>query len=126
MENTVVWAVVVAMILSFCWFLLHLIVGGRQIAGPLRQSEGVSHTVMATMWMCWHMVTACLILMAVFFGMGLVYGAPFVVAGTMMAAVFAVSGIWARFALGTTFKILPQGWLFVPIAGIGLYGVLAG
>jgi hypothetical protein len=118
------WPVVIAAVLSFGAVLVHFFAGGRAIAGPLRRADGVSHTVMATMWMCWHMVTAILCLMGVFFVMGLFAGPPYVVAGTLLAATFAGAGLVAVPVLGTSFKILPQGWLFVPILGLGLFALL--
>ena len=91
---------------------------------PLRQTKEVNHTVMATMWMCWHMVTVTLFLMGVFFGMGLIWGSAYVLAGTLLASVIAAAGLAAVPLLGTSFKVLPQGWLFVPIALLGAYALL--
>lgn len=118
------WSVSIAALLSFAWCLLHFFGGGATIAKPLRQASSLDHTVMATMWMCWHMVTATLFLMGVFFVMGLVWGTAYVVAGTLLAAAIAVAGIGAKYALGTSFAVLFQGWLFVPIAVLGAYSAL--
>lgn len=119
------WPATIAALLSFAICALHVFGGGSTIAKPLRQATSLDHTVMATMWMCWHMVTASLFLMGAFFVMGLVWGTAYVVAGTLLAAVTAVAGLIAPFALRTTFGVLFQGWLFVPIALLGAYAALA-
>ena len=119
------WAGLSAATLSFVWCAVHLFVGGRQVARPLRDHADLDHTVMATMWMCWHMVTASLFLMGTFFVMGLVVDRTYMGAGTLLAAAIAVAGLMAPFALKTTFKVLPQGWLFVPVAALGAYAAWA-
>lgn len=119
------WPTSAAATLSFAWFALHLFGGGKAIAKPLRQSTTLDHRVMATIWMCWHMVTASIILMGVFFVLGLYVDSTFVVAGSLLAGGVAIAGISAPFALGTTFRVIPQGWLFVPIALLGAYSTLA-
>jgi len=80
---------------------------------------------MATMWMCWHMVTVTLFLMGAFFAMGLIWGVPYVVAGTLLSAGIAGAGIVAAPVLRTSYKVIPQGWLFVPIVLFGLYALAA-
>lgn len=120
------WAVWAAAGLSFLWFAVHTFVGGRQVAGPFRADPRQDHTLMATLWMCWHMVTASLFLMGVFFVMGAVVAPSFAVAGAMLSGAVALAGIAAPLALGTTFRVLPQGWLFVPCLFLGLYGVWGG
>lgn len=70
------------------------------------------------------MVTAAILLMGVFFVLGLYVNPTYVVAGSLLAAFVAIAGIAAPFALGTTFRVLPQGWLFVPIAALGAYSAL--
>lgn len=119
----VTWAIWTAAALSFAWFGVHTFVGGRQVARPFRDLEDLDHTLMATMWMCWQMVTATLFLMAVLFVMGAIVAPAYAMAGAILSAGIAVAGIIAPLALGTTFKVLPQGWLFVPGAVLGLYGV---
>lgn len=120
----VVWAIWAAAGLSVAWFFLHVLVGGRQISRPLRTAEGVPHEVMATMVMCWNMVSAVLALMAGLFVMAAFWGAPFVIAGSLLAGAVALGGIATRYQLATTFRVIPQGWLFVPIAALGCYALL--
>ena len=107
--------------LSLAWFLLHFLAGGRLVARPLRDHPGLDHTVMATMWMCWHMVTALLLLMALFFLAAVIWdNRGLAIAGTACAAAFTLAGIAAAPVLGTRYKVIPQGWLFVPVAALGL------
>ncbi|MEL6959488.1 MAG: hypothetical protein AAGL89_11115 [Pseudomonadota bacterium] len=121
MEHLALWA---AAGLSLLWFFVHLIFGGRDIAAPFRADPRQDHTIMATLWMVWHMVTVTILLMSVFFAAGVLIHPSYAVAGTALAAGYSAVGIGARFVLGTTFKVIPQGWLFVPVAALGLLGVI--
>ena len=113
----------IASALSFLWAAVHLFVGGRDTALPLRNApfEAVPR---ATAWMCWHFVSGTLVLMGAFFlaaafgetGLGL--------AATLLAGIFVGIGFWAKGQMEVSFSELPQGWLFVPVELLGAWGLI--
>ena len=123
MADVAIWA---AVVLSATWALTHLVLGGRQVARPLRDDRTLDPTVRATVWMCWHMVTVTLFTIPLFFALGALGRAGFTASGTVLAGAIAAAGVFAPLALGTTFRVLPQGLLFVPVAALGAFGLMAG
>ena len=106
---------------GFAWTALHFFAGGHSIAKPLRAHEGLPHTVMATMWMCWHMVTAAILLLGILPLIALWFDLPgMIIATALLAGGIALAGILAAPALGTSYKIIPQDWLFIPNAVLAL------
>ncbi|KIT16496.1 hypothetical protein [Jannaschia aquimarina] len=111
-------------LLTLLWAIVHLFLGGREVARPLREAIDLPELVRATAWMCWHMVTATLFLVAALFLVGGWADRPdLVVAATLLSAGIAVAGILAAPALGVSYRTLPQGWLFVPVSGLGLWAM---
>ncbi|MEM8822714.1 MAG: hypothetical protein AAGF30_03805 [Pseudomonadota bacterium] len=110
--------------LIMVWALVHTIVGGRQVAGPLRRDAALPEVVRTTAWMCWHMVTATLFLTAVLFAWGAASARPdLLLAGTLISAGVMAAGLIAAPVLGVSYGRLPQGWLFVPVVVCGLWAV---
>ncbi|MEM8789608.1 MAG: hypothetical protein AAGE76_15215 [Pseudomonadota bacterium] len=121
MASPFIWA---AMGLAGLWFLVHVFVGGRQVARPLAQAEDLPVLVRETQYLCWHFTSVAIAGMAVFFGAALVTGAAaYALAATVLAAAFAVVGIGIVAARGGRHLTFPQGWLFVPVAVLGLLGL---
>lgn len=111
--------------LAWLWAGVHIFVGGRQIARPLRHSTALPDVVRDTQYLCWHLTSASLVLMGGFFAAAVVTGtAAFAIAGTLLAAAFAAVGIALVPGIGQRYDRLPQGWLFVPVTGLGLWGLL--
>jgi hypothetical protein len=105
------------------WFAVHLIVGGRQIARPLVQAQTLEPVVRHTQYLCWHFTTVAIAAMALFFGIAAVTGiVAFATSATLLAAGFFVVGVGLVMALGESHARLPQGWLFLPVAALGLLG----
>lgn len=116
---------VLAAMLSATWLAVHLIAGGRQIARPLRASA-LDPVVRDTHYLCWHFTSVAIGAMAVFFALAAASGiAAYGVAGMVLAAGFWLCGVGLVVALGQSHADLPQGWLFLPVAFLGLWGVLA-
>jgi len=112
------WAIWAASAMGLLWALVHLFLGGRQVAAPLRSSD-LPEVVRATAWMCWHMVTAVLFLLPVLAAWGALTAAP----GSILAALvlnlgLVVAGVAAKVVLGVSWATLPQGLLFVPIVAL--------
>ncbi|MCK0169316.1 hypothetical protein MWU52_17315 [Jannaschia sp. S6380] len=115
-----------AAVLAAMLACVHTFVGGRAIARPLRQATDLPTVVRATSWMCWHMVTTTLFLMAILLFWGAWGGRPdLILAGTLLAAAVALGGLAAAPALGVGYRVLPQGWLFVPVVALGLWSFYA-
>jgi len=118
-------AFALAAALSTAWFLVHLFLGGKQIARPLLDNTTLAPIVRDTQYLCWHLTTAGIAVQAILFALAIVLNTPaYAVAGTLLAASFAVTGIAIPPAVGQRFKAMPQGWLFVPVAVLGVIGLL--
>ncbi|MEM9584700.1 MAG: hypothetical protein AAGA08_16440 [Pseudomonadota bacterium] len=103
--------------LAALWLLVHFIIGGREVARPLRMNTELPDIVRVTMWMCWHMVTACIALLALLPILALQTDLPgLMIAALLLAIAFSLAGIAAQFFLRVKLSLLPQGWLFVPVA----------
>lgn len=112
METYFMWG---AIGLGFAWFLLHTFAGGRTIALPLRQSD-LDPTVRATAWMCWHMVTAVLLLLPLLALAGWIWEKPDLIWAALAGnAALMIAGFASKIALKVKTSVLFQGWLFAPI-----------
>ena len=113
-----------AALVSALWAGVHLFVGGREVARPLR-AAALPHLVSQTAYLCWHFVSITLALMALLFlaaGMG--WGAGLGLAATALAFGFALTGLVLPPLLGAPYGRLPQGWLFVPVVALGAWGLV--
>jgi len=105
------------------WFAVHLFVGGRQIARPLVEAQGLDPVVRHTQYLCWHFTTVTIAGMAIFFGIAAVSGTvAFATSATLLAAGFFIVGVGLVMSLGENHAQLPQGWLFLPVAVFGSIG----
>lgn len=105
--------------IALLWCGVHLFIGGRQVAAPLRAAP-LDPLVRNTQYLCWHFTSLSIAAMALFFALA-AFGLPgFGPAGTLLAAGFALTGIGLAQRLGLDHGTYPQGWLFVPCALLGL------
>lgn len=112
-----------ASLLSFVWFLVHLFVGGKQVARPLLDSD-LDPMVLQTQYLCWHLTSATIAIMALFFAMAVWLATPaYGVAGLILAGGFVLVGVGVVPLRGWSFKTVPQGWLFVPVVALAAFGV---
>ena len=114
-----------AAIAAFATFLIHTILGGREIATPLLAATDLHRIPKYTSYYCWHMVTIVLFAMAA----GLAWGGwagdrALVVALFALAVAFCVLSL----AMVRAFRVspwhMPQWSLFLLIAllsGIGAF-----
>ncbi|MEO0913915.1 MAG: hypothetical protein AAFY59_13150 [Pseudomonadota bacterium] len=122
MNALLIWS---AVALSLAWFAVHLFMGGREVAAPLVKDEAIAEVVRYTAYLCWHITSATLLLMAAFFATAQLFALPgLLYAATALAAATALVGIAIPPRFGLSYKLLPQGWLFVPIALLGLIAAL--
>ncbi|MEL6841380.1 MAG: hypothetical protein AAFP85_19010 [Pseudomonadota bacterium] len=116
--------ILIAGALALIWLIVHLFVGGRQIARPLLTAPDLAPIVRETQYLCWHFTSVAIAAMA---GLNLwaviADDRAFAVAALILAAGFAVVGIGLVSRLGSRHSDLPQGWLFVPVAVLGLLGL---
>lgn len=119
------WAFFAAAGLAALWLVIHLFAGGRDTARPLLDCTELSPVVRDTLYICWHFVTASLALMAGLFVWAGLSGqnAP-ALAATALAASFSFVGIGLALRQRANLLEVPQGWLFVPVAGLGCAGLL--
>ncbi|WP_299685865.1 hypothetical protein [uncultured Tateyamaria sp.] len=111
--------------LSALWLVVHVIVGGRQIARPLVSATALSPVVRHTQYLCWHFTTVAIACMAGFFLWAAHAGdATLAAAGTALATGFFLVGVALVPVVRETYSRLPQGWLFLPVALLGLTGLM--
>ncbi len=111
--------------LAAIWLIVHTVVGGRQIARPLVEATALSPVVRHTQYLCWHFTTVAIACMAGLFLLAVLSGiAAYATSATLLAAGFFCVGVGLVVALGESHARLPQGWLFLPVAGLGLAGHL--
>ncbi len=119
-------ALFAAAALSTLWALVHLFIGGPEVAGPLRKARDLPEVARDTAYFCWHLVSVTLVLMAGLFlaaALGTRGAEGLAMAGTALAAGFAALGLALPHLIGTDYRRLPQGWLFVPVIALGLWGL---
>lgn len=121
MSDLFLWA---AAALSGIWWAVHTFIGGREVAAPLKSSD-LPVIVRATAWLCWHLVTAVLAILTLLFAGAALFDMPgMTLAATLLVAGISVAGVLAAPALSVSYKVLPQGWLFVPVAALGALAVV--
>lgn len=109
---------------AFATFLIHTVIGGREIARPLLAARDLAHIPRLTAYYCWHMVTLLLLGMSAALAWAAGHAnTPLVVLMTALAVAF--TGL--SFALIAAYRVrpwyLPQWSLFAAIAvlaGMGL------
>ncbi|MEM9014492.1 MAG: hypothetical protein AAGB02_05225 [Pseudomonadota bacterium] len=105
--------------------LIHTFAGSKYDVRPLFDSN-VPEPAKSTLFYCWHIVTMTLFAMAAAFlwsGLNPETVWPGIVA-TVAAGLFAVWGLFlSSMRRLSPLTKLPQGVLFLPLAGIGAWGV---
>lgn len=115
----------IAAVLSLGMVLLHTFMGGRVIAAPLLASD-LPGVPKYTSYFCWHITTLALAGLAIMFAYAAYQPEGRDVAGmaVLLTGSIAVFGIVMPPRLRLKYKNHPQGWLFVPVALVGLWGCL--
>lgn len=106
--------------------LLHTFVGGKQIARPLLEYQGLPKSQKYVLYFCWHISTLALAaLVAGFTYAALAPDNPVLaLAATVFAGSIALLGVGIPLVFSdVTFKDVPQGWLFVPVTLLGMAGL---
>ena len=115
----------VAGLLSAAIWVIHTFMGGLAVVQPLLSAEFES-VAKYTQYYCWHVVTIVLFAMAAAF----VYSAfrsdanDLGWAMTSLAGAFALWGLLLPPLVKHTYAQLPQGWLFIPVTVLGVWGLL--
>lgn len=114
--------------LSAIWCLVHIFMGGPQVARPLLAATDLEKSAKYVAYYCWHLVSISLGMMSLLFLWPALWGGSndLAILGTVMAALFAMWGIGlGQFSKSDLrFAELPQGWLFVRVAILGVWGSL--
>jgi hypothetical protein len=111
--------------LSASWAALHVFAGGREVARPLLAASDLAPVVRDTQYLCWHFTSWSIACMVGFFAWAAAANnTGLAVAGTILAAGFALIGIGLVIKIGGRHWRLPQGWLFAPVAGLGVAGLI--
>lgn len=108
------------------WTVVHAVIGGRESERVLSKDTHLPALVRETMLLCWHMVTAFLGLMAVFLWFGAKGAEQMALAGLLMALAASGVGIVLAPLRGLSYRLLPQGWMFVPIAALSAWALWGG
>lgn len=111
--------------LAATWLAVHTFLGGREIAQPLIAATTLKPVVRHTQYLCWHFTTVAIAAMVLFYALAAITGvAAYATAASVLAAGFFLVGVGLVIALGESHLRLPQGWLFLPVLGLGLAGLL--
>lgn len=115
---------VVAAALSAFTCLIHTFLGGRQIAVPLLKATGLSPVPKYVSYYCWHIATIALAAMAIMFAIAAAYPQSWELGWTAtgLAVSFCLLGLALPPLKKQSYKAMPQGWLFLPIACFGVAG----
>lgn len=105
---------------------LHIFGGGPAVARPLLQAKDIDPIAKYINYYCWHLVTINLVVMSALF-LWPAYSneaSELAIAGSVLAALYAIWGLILPKLVGKSYLQIPQGWFFVPIAITGALGVL--
>jgi hypothetical protein len=109
--------------ISSLWLVVHIFLGGKDVERPLRASA-LDPILRDTLHVCWHCVTATVAIMAALFLFSVASArSDFAMAGTALAWGYTMVGVGLVPAVGASYRDLPQGWLFLPIALLGTAGL---
>ncbi|MEL6586190.1 MAG: hypothetical protein AAFY65_16750 [Pseudomonadota bacterium] len=113
-----------AALLSAVWTLVHIVLGGRDVARPLSRSA-LPEIPRETSVMVWHMISAVLAVLTLLLGWAALGAVPEGgIAAMLLSGGLMLGGIGTQIGRGLPLKTLPQGWLFLPVtvlAGLGLW-----
>jgi len=117
---------IIAAFLSLFNTNLHFFLGGRDIARPLLEAQTLTDEVRYVQYYCWHIATISLLLQTFLFAIAAVKEEQtgLAITATAFAASFAILGVLMPVFFKISYKIVPQGWLFVPVTVFGLLGIL--
>ncbi len=112
--------------LAAIWLIVHLFLGGRQIAGPFMNATALDPIIRHMQYLCWHFTSVAIACMAAFFAWTVLSGDPaLATAGTVLASGFFLVGVGLVVLMKENHFTLPQGWLFLPVAVLGILGHIA-
>lgn len=120
------WMFAAAVLAGGCG-LLHAVLGGLEIAGPLLRAKDIPDVSKYVNYYCWHLVTITLFAMSASFVWVAFDGAQIglAVIWTIMAALFCAWSIglviWKRQSLWA----MPQWILFLPVAITAALGLIS-
>ncbi len=112
--------------ISGVWLLVHLFLGGREVARPLLASVELDPMVRDVQYLCWHFTSVGIAGIALFYVLAAMSETvSYAVAGTVLAAGFTVTGVGLVIKQKAAHLKVPQGCLFLPVALFGVLGLLA-
>lgn len=117
----------IAGIVSFIWFLVHFILGGKEVAAPLLSKNGLSELQTAVLYYCWHLVSFLIFAKSAAYFYLSVFGEhnlALAIFNISFSFIFSAWGIYLPPKSDLSYKIMPQGWLFVPVFLLGILGTL--
>ncbi len=105
--------------------LLHIFAGGPEIAHPVRRAPDLSPLLREVTYYCWHLVTISMgLIMLLFLWPAFDPSAwELAVLGTVAAGAFSLWGLVLARMVGQSYRDMPQGWLFLPVAVLGALGL---
>ena len=114
----------IAGFLSGLTFLIHTFLGGRDIAGPLLSATDLKPVPKYVSYYCWHIATIVLAAMAVMYALAALFPQSWELGwmATGLALAFCLLGLALPPLKKQSYKAMPQGWLFLPIALLGIAG----
>jgi len=115
-----------AAIVSFLVALIHVFIGGPEVARPLLRTTELGTVPRLTAYYCWHLVSITLIAMAVGFAIPALTGQDWMsgLLWTIIAAGFALWSLVLALLKSQPLFRFPQWALFLPVAALGGWGLI--
>ena len=110
--------------LAFLICLIHVFLGGAQIARPLLAAPNLNAVAKYTSYYCWHVVTAELALIGVFFAIAGLKPEMMALAWAAgaLSASFVLLGVIGNPLMKLKFSNHPQWSFFVPLVALSVAG----
>jgi hypothetical protein len=113
---------------GFCSFVvcvIHLSVGRRFIVPPLLSSKDVHEVSKFTHYYCWHLVTMAILMMAgtLIYAGGIAPSTELAVVGALLSLGYTLWGMILPKLKSMPYKLMPQGWLFLPGTILAMVGL---
>ena len=106
--------------------IIHLWLGGREIAAPLLAARSLGDVPKFTMYYCWHLVSLMIFAMAAMLGHAAYWGGPRELAwAAVLLAAASMGWSFGMIALLGLRPLVhyPQGWLFAVVMALALPGL---
>lgn len=116
-----------ASVITFIWFLVHCLVGGKEIIKPLLEITVLEEVQKKVLYYCWHLVSFLIFLnfaVYLYLGISSEENLPLAIVNLSSSFFFFIWGVLLAGFSKVTYLEMPQGWLFLPVFILGVLGLV--